>query len=321
MKKLLVFLALAAGLDVAGGALLGRLYRRTLTGENGGVVNYALTQDADVLVLGSSRARHHFDPKVLGERLFLRVYNAGLDGHEFLYGATLFDLWQRSHPAPRAVLVHVDAHSLTRHEEELQKATLLAPYVEESARAREVLEARDPYERVKLLSHLYRYNGKALPILKNLLARPAPGFDGFVPLTRTLDAAHPDLTPHEEAMRLAERPFWDLKIRYLDEMAAWCDEHHARLVLVHSPAYREDREAHDLWTERLSQLLASRPGVELVDIGEATHPEWRGRADLYDDAHHLNARGAALFSAELADELRARALRPPMLRRVSATRP
>lgn len=320
MRRAAIFVLLAVALDLAGGAALDRLFRRVRTGDAGGLLNYAIEKDADVLVLGSSRARHHFVPAILSEKLGLTVFDAGLDGHEFLYGAVLLDLWRRTHAPPRAIVVHVDAHSLLRNEDELQKAALLAPYVDESERAREVLYARGRYERLKLASRLYRFNGKALSIAKNLFERPDPGFDGYVPLERTRTAAELPRRPHGEAMRIAATPYWELKVRYLEEIAAWCAANGTRLFLVHSPTWLEDREARDLWQGRLARLVAGWPAVELVDVSDATFPrEFAGRAELYDDAHHLNARGAALFSSIVGDLLRER-LPPPAgaPRRVSA---
>jgi hypothetical protein len=318
MKRLALFLVLLASVDLVGGAALQRLYRRTLTGEAGGLFNYQLTKEAEVLALGSSRARHHFVPPVLREKLSMTVFNAGLDGHEFLYTAVLVDLWRRVHAPPRVVLLHVDAHSLLRDQRELQRAVLFAPYVDESERAREILLARGPYEPVKLVSRLYRFNGKVLPMLKNLFLRPDPGFDGFVPLAGTLDPKTAELTPHDEAMHMAQEPYWELKVRYFEDLVAWCRASGTRLFLVHGPAYLEDRAAYDVWMRRLERFVARYPDVELVDISEATHPELAGRADLYDDAHHLNARGAAVFSTLLGDAVREGLARGAAPRRVTA---
>jgi hypothetical protein len=56
-------------------------------------------------------------------------------------------------------------------------------------------------------------------------------------------------------------------------------------------------------------LIAELPGAEFVDICEATRPAtFAGRPDIYNDANHLNASGAAIFSTLLADELGKRRL-------------
>src|SRR3954471_18389217 len=89
MRRPLAFILLVVALDAGIGLALDGLYRRTLTGERGGLTNQALSKDADVLVLGSSRAQYHFMPSVLHRRLGVRAFNAGLKGHDFLTPASL----------------------------------------------------------------------------------------------------------------------------------------------------------------------------------------------------------------------------------------
>src|SRR5262249_19065451 len=125
------FVGLVIALDAGLGAVLHRLYRRTLTGERGGLTNYALTKDADVLILGSSRAQYHFMPSVLDRRLSVHAFNAGLKGHDFLYSVLLYDLWRRSHPAARALVIQMDMESLLEREQEQAALQILAPYLDD----------------------------------------------------------------------------------------------------------------------------------------------------------------------------------------------
>src|SRR6266699_3997963 len=95
MRRLFTFIGVAALIvimDIALGASLGWLYRKTNTGESGGLINDALSRNAQVLLLGSSRMRHHAMPALLNRKLSLTAFNAGLDGQDFLYAVMLFDL-------------------------------------------------------------------------------------------------------------------------------------------------------------------------------------------------------------------------------------
>jgi hypothetical protein len=308
MRSLLAFVLLAVAIDRVGGEALDALQRRPFAGGGHGLVNHQLATGAEVLVLGSSRARHHIDPAVLRDELSLTAFNAGVAGHDLLYAVMLFDLWRRAHPAPRAIVLNVDPGSFSRSEDELQKASVFGPFAGESERVREVLDLRGAFEPVKRLSRLYRYNGNVLPILKAALVPIDPAFDGFVPATGRFDPAAPGALPtHEASMRRAEAPFWAVKLRYLGDLAAWCRAHGTRLFLVHGPAYAEDRMAHALWAARVEELTASLPGVAFVDLGEAAGGAmFAERPELYRDDYHLNARGARIFSALLARTLRER---------------
>src|SRR5947209_5284301 len=115
---LIAVVVLVVGMDIGLGAALERLYRKTRTGESGGLINDALTHSAQVLLLGSSRMRHHAMPSVLNQKLSLTAFNAGMDGQDFLYAVMLFDLWQRSNPPPKAIVLNVDSDSFQKSDEE-----------------------------------------------------------------------------------------------------------------------------------------------------------------------------------------------------------
>src|SRR5262245_41121098 len=122
MRRFYVFIGVAALIviiDMALGVSLDWLYRKTYTGETGGLINDALSRHAQVLLLGSSRMRHHAMPAVLNHKLSLSAYNAGMDGQDFLYAMMLFDLWQRSNPPPKAILLNIDPDSFQRNDDEL----------------------------------------------------------------------------------------------------------------------------------------------------------------------------------------------------------
>src|SRR3954468_21880212 len=99
-RGFVVFVLLTVALDQVIGAGLERAYRRTLTDERVGLINYALTQSPDVFVLGSSRAEEHVVPSILRSRLGASVFNAGIHGQDFLYAIMLLDLWTPSHRPP-----------------------------------------------------------------------------------------------------------------------------------------------------------------------------------------------------------------------------
>jgi hypothetical protein len=224
-----------------------------------------------------------------------------MDGQDFLYAVMLFDLWQRSNPPPKAIVLNIDSDAFQKSDEELQRAGVFSFYYDDSALVRKILNERSRFERLKFLSRAYRANGKVFAIVKNLLAHPAPDFDGFEPLAGHLSPDTVGLR-HENVPTLAE--FWSLKVDCFKGLIDYCRKHGTRLVLVQSPRYREDPQAHDAWVKVLSQFLASYPQVQFVDLSACAHPEvFRDKAELFKDGSHLNTQGAEIFSTMLADAL------------------
>src|ERR1051325_11538289 len=292
MRRLFTIIGVAGlivSIDVALGLSFNQLYRKTRTGETGGLINDALSRNPQVLLLGSSRMRHHAMPAVIERKLSLTAYNAGMDGQDFLYAMMLFDLWQRSHAPPKVIVLNVDPDSFEKSDEELQRASVFSFYYDDSPLVRQILNERSRFERLKFLSRAYRANGKVLAIAKNLFSHPDVAFDGFEPLSGHLS---PETVPapHDTIPTLSE--FWSLKVKCFLLLADYCSKHGTRLVLVQSPRYREDSRAHDAWVKVLSQFLAGYPDVEFVDLSTCAHPEaFRDKPELFKDGSHLNAHG------------------------------
>jgi hypothetical protein len=306
MKRFVLFAILIVALDQTIGFVLKRLYLRTTSGEAGGLINCALRHDPDVLVLGSSRAKHHVSPAILRARLSASVFNAGINGQDFLYAIMLLDLWTRSHAPPKAILLHVDLQSLSRSENELDRTSVFSAYFGESERVRSILLTRGKYEWLKYLSSSYRFNGKVLPIIKNLASRPDEAFDGYIGLEGSLAPGSAPVTHSGNGSNWESVPFWDLKLGYLDELARYCKANGTRLLLFHSPIFQEDPAALAAWSTRLSALHLSQEGIEFLDLAERTRELLAGRPYLFKDNFHLNSKGAEIFSTILADEIAAR---------------
>jgi hypothetical protein len=304
MRRVFIVIGVAALIvimDRALGSGLSWLYRKTHTGESGGLINDALSRRAQVLLLGSSRMRHHAMPAVLNRKLSLTAYNAGMDGQDFLYAVMLFDLWQRSHAPPEAIVLNIDPDSFEKSDEELQRAGIFSFYYGDSPLVQKILNQRSRFERLKFVSRAYRANGKVLAIAKNLFAQPDADFDGFEPLSGQLS---PQTVKAQCETIPTSNEFWSLKLECFRWLADYCGKHNTRLVLVQSPRYREDPRAHDAWVHILSQFLASYPDVEFVDLSTCAHPDvFRDKPELFKDGNHLNAHGAEIFSTMLAEAL------------------
>lgn len=306
MRRFLIIAVLVIGLDQTIGFLLHRSYLHTTSGERGGVINGALKQNPQVLVLGSSRAKHHVMPAILGARLSASVFNAGIDGHDFLYAIMLLDLWTRSHAPPKVILLHIDPYSLSYSKHELDRVNVFSGYFGESERIRNIILMRGKYEWLKYLSSSYRFNGKVLPIIKNVVKGSDDTLDGYVPLEGSLESgAIPFLHPSKHANEYSD-PLWDLKLSYLIDIARYCKANGTRFILFHSPRFQEDPTALAEWWKRLAAMQLSEAGVEFLDLAEQSQYLVTDRSDLFKDRTHLNVRGAEIFSRLLADEVASR---------------
>jgi hypothetical protein len=308
MRRVLPYAALLAVLflllDRAVAFALSRfLFPSVLSGEAGGDLNYLLKEkrDADLLILGSSRARHHVDPARLSPGVALRPYNAGANGvGDLFYAGVVLDLALREGLRPRTVLLQADAWQFDEGEAaaKTRRARGLAalyPFYDRSPLLRRYVRERAGFrERTLLLLHAYRFNGKVPNLLAHRLrANPArESRDGFEPLQGRV----------ADTTRAAGKPVTALDPVALEAfraIAELCARHGIRLVVVMPPYFEEC--ACDGMRRTLRQALLERGADRVVDFGNPPPP--LGQARWWRDPAHLNREGAARFSRILDDSL------------------
>lgn len=304
LASLALFLVVLVVLDRAGSAALaGLLPRADPAAVPVGKVERALARrDAELFVFGSSRAVHHVVPSVLEAELGMPAHNAGAGGQGILFARGVEALLLEAGTAARLFVLQVDPKEVygLRH----QRALVLAPYFDRSAVVREILELPGWRARVKLRSHLYRFNSSAMPLLLSAIRGSPPEGDGFEPLEGRLDPEalppHPILAAHAGALPDPEAV---AQFRAFLRAAA---EAGIDVAIILGPRYRggvppiaAERRAFGIF-----RRLAAEEGAHFLPLTEEEHPELRDPA-LYRDRSHLNREGAELFSRILA-----RALRP-----------
>jgi hypothetical protein len=299
LRTIVLFAALMVALDRLVGAAFRYLYFCTSTGEGGGLINRALLQYPEVLILGSSRAKHHFDSEILSKQLSMSVYNAGINGQDFLYAAMLLDVRRQSNTPPKLILLNIDRSSFGENEEERTKAKVFSYYLERSSVVRDVL-VQTFSDRLKYLSLSYRANGKALPILTNLRGRP-DSENGFVALKGEMKVpvAHDLPTPAPSPM----------KLKFLEQIVRNCRARGTTLILVNSPYFTvndTERREQEVWRAQVTEILKPYPDVGFLELNAFTRTEAFQHADLFRDSGHLNRAGSERFSQMLAAELKKR---------------
>jgi hypothetical protein len=276
----------AAATDFAAGSAMLALVPRVGEGETMGVVNASVAAEADVLVLGASRAAHHYDDELLTERLGVKVRNGGVDGRGIRYARGMLALCAARH-APRLVVL-----DLVDIPDEAANARLLLPFAGDP-RVADILAGDDWRERVKLTSRLYRMNGAVFALLKNLDTEP-PRF-GYEPIAD--GSVDPEWKPLPDVAELPDSVEPELRA-FVAEARAYG----AHVVFAESPSFRHrhPRAYRELW-----ERVAEEEGIPFWrELGDT--PEFPAAA--FSDVGHLDEGGARtytealvpLFEAELA---------------------
>ena len=288
--KIAAFFLIVVLLDLATGMVLSRLTGCARGGDTARNEYICNKTREDILVFGSSRAIHHYNPLIIADSLGLTCYNCGQDGNGAILNYGRYHLIsQRYHP--KVVIYDVmPLYDLLTGEDNRKFLGWLRPYYDRPG-IDSVFAWVDPMEKYKMMSRMYRYNSRFLQILSDCV-RPAQedALKGFQPIEGTLDTLK--INPE-----VIESPQLDsLKISCLKRMIDETDA--TRFVFVVSPYWygMDDRLIAPL------RDLCRQRGILLLDF--SNDPKYVHNDDYFIDGVHLNARGADEFTRDLVKRLR-----------------
>ena len=148
-------------------------------------LNHALEKaQEDIIVLGSSRAMHHFVPTVLSDATGQSVYNCGFEGQGLKFSYLQLQHVFMYH-RPREVLLELSPNVLTDTRSD-EKLDVLLPFATSDTAIMNTFGRRGAGERSKFVSSVYPYNSLIFDLLYIHFRFTTDSFAGFVPLYGTM---------------------------------------------------------------------------------------------------------------------------------------
>ncbi len=267
------------------------------------VLNYAFRDcKADILISGSSRAAHHYDPRILSDRLHLSSYNAGIDGHGILLSSALIKVITKRY-LPKTIILEFNPEDILYNAEDYDRLSILLPYYKEYPELLPLLRLRSPYESVKLLSAIYPFNSKIIDIIRftsNFHVEGLQDFEGYFPIkNKVMNVGMLDTMPEIIQPLIIDTN----KIIALKNIISICKEKKITLLIINSPIFHTANE------KRTSLTAAVKPALEIIhsegvkfydfsfDSTFNRHPEW------FSGPVHLNDDGAKIFTNLVSERI------------------
>lgn len=297
MKKFiytfLLVLILIFAIDRLGGRLMWTVNQQTKD-VSGPKIKYLVNDaDEDLILLGASRCNLHYVPQILKDSLGLTVYNGGIDASDNIFAHYIILNHLLQHHKPKIIGLEVMVRDYNKQEDPFRTITFFAPYIGKNRSADSVFMEAGTLWKYKL-SHLYRYNSKAVSNLAGLIVDRQAGNDaGYMANPKSGQIVGALV---RDNFRISVD---SLKIKYIQKFINLCKEKGIYLYFSISPKYQivsEERYA-------LIKKIAEKNGIPVFDYHSTGM--FFDKPEYFRDRSHLCDSGARAYSSIFAGDLKA----------------
>lgn len=295
--KLLVFLLIVFVLDQACGKILSVIYFKQNHG-NAYNTTYALEKvKSDVLIIGSSRAQHHYNPQIFEDTLNMSCYNAGRAGQAmFFYDAVLKSAFKRY--TPKVIILDLVPSELQSRQDDYDRLSSLLPYYSRHPEIRDLILLKSPYERLKLLSAIYPYNSLLISSVTGALDLHHKG-DAEVK-NKGFSHSYHNIAGDTISTVTFNNVLDPNKINILQSFIKKCQERKIKLYILISPYLVKYGNRSESITE--IKKLANDYHIKTWDYSQDSY--YLSHHELFNDYLHLNVTGANFYSKFIAKKIK-----------------
>ena len=281
------------------GSLMHHFYGRIHHGEQGRLTYTIDSTDQSMLIIGSSRAAHHYVSAIISNNLHLSCYNAGKDKQGLFYNLAILKMVLHRY-CPHYLILDLSPVSFATGEESLDELSVLLPYYSQHPEIKEILEKRSKWEWLKLSSSLYKHNSLLLQIAFNNLSKGNDSgiVGGYIPNLFTM--AKPYIQPFSPE-QVAGSPDSAI-VGAFEELVNMTRQAGCQLTIVASPLFLPLQEESS--TLLLAGQICRQQNIPFFDYTRS--PAFIGNETYFSNEAHLNNAGAAVFSQLLCIDLKAK---------------
>lgn len=288
MKKFLFRIALffvaVAVIDVVFGVACKYLNAHVKGGEEKSRYYTCELSNEDVLIFGSSRAKHHYVPDIIEDSLGLTCYNTGEDGNGVILGYGILKMVVERY-TPKLIIYDVCGFDIYQ-DDNMKYLNLLKPYYDEFG-IDSIFWKINPKTRFMMKSNLYRYNTTCLRLVGNYF-HPLNNYpQGYSALYNTMD-----YEPEIQGLEIVSKD--TLKIDFFEDFIHLTQEKGIQLICCVSPVYKV--QFYDDYYKPIEELC-ERYGVPFYDF--SIENEISKKRAYFQDRTHMNDSGARLYTNKL----------------------
>lgn len=263
--------------------------------------------NSDVVILGTSRAEVHYDPRVILKETGLKTFNLGLSGTHYNLFSIRWNSYINNNPPPKILIADIDAGALS-HQKEIYGKFQYLPYFYKEEYSRVAKEIDQDYYYEKLIP-LYKYRGYEMSIVKQLKSNYDhkncdKNFNGYIEHDiNWIERDYLKLLNILKNKPLKDTSNYDFKegLKLLKQIIIFSKKNNIRLIFTTSPVYYEalgidvDRNFR---FKKVVEKLSKKNKIEWYDFSDCKLSK---RKENFYNSSHLNKRGAEQYSKMISE--------------------
>lgn len=261
--------------------------------------------NADLLVLGSSRAWVQVSPKILDSTLHLNSYNLGMDGASFKMQYARFRIYLLHNKKPKYILQEVGYASTLLKNDRLPATQQFLPYLYDSSVWKLVTTASNPLEIQDRYFPMYKYNNELTLVKEGILSYWGRGikstkYKGYEGQEKYWDSSfHDFLMQHPRGAEFPIDP--DAKALFNDFLS-FCKANDIKVIMFYPPAFIQSIAYINNQNEILG-IFNDFATTYHIPFYNYMYDSLNYSRDNFYNSQHLRRPAAEIFTAKLAKEI------------------
>lgn len=264
---------------------------------------YSSKINADLLIMGSSRAAFHISPRIIDSTLTLNSYNLGLSAWHFDMQYARFKMYLQHNRKPKYIIQNVDVYGFSKRADVADSQQFL-PYIQDTILQKTIRGHKGEFD-------VYQRN---IPLLKykNLQNLAFEGLFTFLNYPDLYDSTanykgyrgndyvwNQDFERFKKRFPKGAKYTFDKEVkRQFNEFLAFCQHEKIKVFLVYAPEYFEVQPYYKNKSELINLCTESANKYKCHFLDYSKDSLCYNRQYFY-NSQHLNKKGAELYSKEL----------------------
>lgn len=293
----LIVLAIVIATDFVLGKTMRILLPNTSNKEDIGKTYFSINEvSTPIVIVGSSRASHHYVSNIIEEKFNLETYNVARDGCFFSYNCCVVNSILDRY-CPKFIIWENDINSL--YKESNDPLESIYPYYKQNDYVTNLIKERSKFSDIlKLNSNLYRYNSIIHKIVMiNVLKKSFSDktIKGYSPLTPKINTE----LRLKYINNTLNKEISDSKVETLRKTLEKAKQNDVKIIIVDSPKYML-QNPNSQSAEIMKKICNE---YDMTFINNTQLSQFLENPEYFNDKTHLNHEGAMVYTYIFVDQI------------------